>query len=1027
MRKISLLLTLSIILGFTGMAQKNQVSLTGTAPQIGATKKNPANRMQQVQYPHNPFSNGQPKLITTESFEGTFPPTGWTKQNPDGGTGWAQCADGVTPLDGWNGGTQTVPTGGGGFVAYCTYTTGGTSANDQWLISPQFLVSPMDSLSFSMWFFGAYIDTVQIRISTTTNAIGSFTTLLAMIDTNDLTPMSSWHQFKYSLAAFAGQNIYIAFREKVTDNFTDAAYIALDLFKFGSNVAFPNDIAPTAVTYPVSSQILTAADTVKVTVNNFDSAPHSNIPITYVVDGGTPVTETITASIPAMGSITYKFSQLHDFSIPGHVYNIMVYTAFPADGWVFNDTINVSVTNFRDVAPVSYDGPTVMAPATINPQATVINNGTLATTFDVTMLINGGYTSTKTVTNLAPGATQQVTFDPWNAVIGNYGITITTVLAADSVPANNTITDSVKVMILNKFYCYIAYDPSSALPNGPATSFLELPGDVTSLASHAGQNFVAGGTWGYGNRWFGGVYGDNTLITLDTITGARTVIGNMGIAITGLAFDYSTNTMYAVAWGTTSSLYKINILNGTATLVGVCDTTLLINLACDLSGNLFSLGMTTDYLYSINTTTGDATTIGPVGFDARYAQDMEFDQNSGILYMAAYNNTVGAGELRTVNTSTGATTLIGPFANDAEITGMAIPYNTALPAADAAAVSVNGLMSSCALGAAEPIQMTIQNYGSAPITSLDVKLIVDGGTPVTETVTTTIAPGNSYTYTFTATANLSAVGTHTITCITALTGDVLAWNDTATVVVDQVPVSTVPYAMGFEPTDNFDGWSIENTNGDSRTWAYAATGGNMAPGCAVYTYNVTSAADDWLISTCINFDAGETYQLTFYYKAYSATYPESMVVAIGTDNNSGALTTGLDNISNITSTTYLLRTINFTVSATGTYYIGWHCTSAADMWNLYVDDINIVKVTGVKENLTAQIGVYPNPAQDNLNIVSESIVSRIRITNVLGATVYESAENGNRFRINTAGFVSGVYFLNLETEEGSITRKLIIE
>jgi hypothetical protein len=44
------------------------------------------------------------------------------------------------------------------------------------------------------------------------------------------------------------------------------------------------------------------------------------------------------------------------------------------------------------------------------------------------------------------------------------------------------------------------------------------------------------------------------------------------------------------------------------------------------------------------------------------------------MYLAAYNNTAGAGQLMTANLTTGAATLIGNFQGNAEIDGVAIPY-----------------------------------------------------------------------------------------------------------------------------------------------------------------------------------------------------------------------------------------------------------------------------------------------------------------------------------------------------------------
>ena len=90
----------------------------------------------------NPLMVAGPALDGTmatldESFEGTFPPAGWVKFSPDGGTGWEQITVGTTPLPGWNGGVATAPPAAnpGTAMAYATWTTGGLSSNEQWLVS----------------------------------------------------------------------------------------------------------------------------------------------------------------------------------------------------------------------------------------------------------------------------------------------------------------------------------------------------------------------------------------------------------------------------------------------------------------------------------------------------------------------------------------------------------------------------------------------------------------------------------------------------------------------------------------------------------------------------------------------------------------------------------------------------------------------------------------------------------------------------------------------------------------------------
>ena len=166
-----------------------------------------------------------------ESFEGTsFPPACWAKESLDGGTGWAQIASGTTPLPGWTGGTMSVPTGGGTGAAFCTYTTGGTSSNDQWLITPQIAVQNNQALSFYLFWFGHYQDNVDIKVSTTTNASASFTTTLLTTDSTQYI-QNDWQLFTIPLTSYTSQNVFFAFNEHVADNVNDGAFVGIDLVK----------------------------------------------------------------------------------------------------------------------------------------------------------------------------------------------------------------------------------------------------------------------------------------------------------------------------------------------------------------------------------------------------------------------------------------------------------------------------------------------------------------------------------------------------------------------------------------------------------------------------------------------------------------------------------------------------------------------------------------------------------------------------------------------------------------------------
>jgi hypothetical protein len=167
-----------------------------------------------------------------EGFEGAFPPTGWAKLNPDGGSGWEQVAVGTTPLPGWTGsGAITAPPDGGQYQAYATWTTGGAASNDQWIVTPQITVTESSMLEFYMiYYVNTYIDNVEILISTTSQTnTSAFTTVVDMIN---FTAASStvWELYSYDLTDYvtAGTQVYIAFREKVADNLNDGSAISID-------------------------------------------------------------------------------------------------------------------------------------------------------------------------------------------------------------------------------------------------------------------------------------------------------------------------------------------------------------------------------------------------------------------------------------------------------------------------------------------------------------------------------------------------------------------------------------------------------------------------------------------------------------------------------------------------------------------------------------------------------------------------------------------------------------------------------
>jgi len=155
------------------------------------------------------------------------------------------------------------------------------------------------------------------------------------------------------------------------------------------------------------------------------------------------------------------------------------------------------------------------------------------------------------------------------------------------------------------------------------------------------------------------------LVKVDTTTGAGTVLGNVlppaGQTWAAMATDPTDGTIYAASLqiSVASTLNIIDPDNLTATPVGPIGAPGIISLAVDGNGDMWAHDLVNDVFLSIDKTTGAATTVGPLGFDANYGQGMTWDPASDQLYMAAFNNLTFVPELRIVDRTTGGSQLVG--------------------------------------------------------------------------------------------------------------------------------------------------------------------------------------------------------------------------------------------------------------------------------------------------------------------------------------------------------------------------------
>lgn len=255
-------------------------------------------------------------LTWSEGFEDPlFPPEGWRRFNVDGG---AQQWERVT--------TGAIF----GAASASVRWESSTLANDDWLITRKTAATDSSRLSFFATGSSFFTDSVEIRVSTTGFDPSDFTQRIATV--RPVAPPAQ--RFEFSLAPWAGQDIYIAFRYKELDE------LRLTIDSVQVFVVAPQDGGVTSITGVPAVAPLNQPLVIRANVRNFGSQALTNVPVFYRVNNGAPIGPvTIPGPIAPLDSATATFDGEFRFTpTAGGLYTIRAYTQIPNDANAANDT-----------------------------------------------------------------------------------------------------------------------------------------------------------------------------------------------------------------------------------------------------------------------------------------------------------------------------------------------------------------------------------------------------------------------------------------------------------------------------------------------------------------------------------------------------------------------------------------------------------------------------------------------------------------------------------------------------------------
>lgn len=339
--------------------------------------------------------------------------------------------------------------------------------------------------------------------------------------------------------------------------------------------------------------------------------------------------------------------------------------------------------------------------------------------------------------------------------------------------------------------------------------------------------------------------------------------------------------------------------------------------------------------------------------------------------------------------------------------------------------------SDCELGI-EYISVELQNLCSQLLYEIPINYSINNGETISQTYLESIAPGEIVLFSFDIPADFSEYEIYTLKVWTSLDDDYDNTNDTLYSLVENRNAAFVVYpdntfTQGFDNAESLAGWTIENTNQDDRYWKFFPSSGNIENGCMRYEYSDFNAADDWFFTKCIYLEPFPAkYSLVFYHKIESSQWVENLSISIGMAANSSQMIQQIFDLPGLTNETWIMAETDFSVQEYGFYYIGFLCYSNVQMFNLYIDDIEIRQTQTVNlpdfpindfvlpETDAWMEDNFPDPFFKATLInyyLPENSEGRIMIYDMLGRNIasYQLQQGEHTLQIMPDNWISGIY------------------
>ncbi len=281
----------------------------------------------------------------------------------------------------------------------------------------------------------------------------------------------------------------------------------------------------------------------------------------------------------------------------------------------------------------------------------------------------------------------------------------------------------------------------------------------------------------------------------------------------------------------------------------------------------------------------------------------------------------------------------------------------------------------------------------------------------------------------------SAVGYHTGNVTLTSTGAASVQISLSGNAIDCSNAVSLPFVEDFQGELD-ECWFKVDADGDGHNWetrdVFTGHGGEGDLCISSSSYDGGALTpDNWLITPPINLSTNAN--LCFWINAQDASYAAEhygvYISVTGTSISDFILlyeeTMDADGGSR-TQGAWKHKIVDLSEYTGEEVYIAFRHFNCNDMFWLNIDDIYVGEGFGINEVKENHISVYPNPANNYINVNATSNIENVEVYTISGQKVGNFTANSTTTTINTANLTSGLYLMKIHTENGVINQKFSV-